>query len=337
MPLAKMSQGTKRSRTQQHDAAQAEPDIRGREQLLFTSPEMQTRLGQKYCDEAQLLSLLLAQGLVRRVRTIEVEVRPLGGDSFKIRLDTNSSTVGEASVEIARVQGIAADCQELYRVAVREDGKAVREDDAEPELLDDELMALQEGAVVAMAVKESPLLWRTCPDANVELSEGGTVATQLKGQDSVQNEDGEDIFSFSHVTNGDELTEGRHYGEVELLSENTGGMFVGVSRPNLDPVGDYMEEDCTDGWFISPSNGNLWGNGKFGNNAAGHCNQGDRVGVLLDLNNGSLLFFKNGVQHGHGYAAGSITGPVVAAVELGALDYKVRLHADVAFPAGHAQ
>jgi hypothetical protein len=79
MPLAKMRQGTKRCRTQQHDAAQAQPDLPGREQLLFTSPEMQTRVGQRYCDEAQLLPLLLACGLIRRVRTIEVEVRPLGG------------------------------------------------------------------------------------------------------------------------------------------------------------------------------------------------------------------------------------------------------------------
>jgi hypothetical protein len=171
-----MSQGTKRPRTQQHDAAQAEPDLPGREQLLVVSPEMQTRVGQKYCDEAQLLPLLLARGLIRRVRTIAVEVRPLGGDSFKIRLDTTKSTVGEAKGEIARVQGTEVARQELYRVAVREDGKAVREDDAEPELLDDDLLALEEGAVVAMAVKESPLLWRTFPEEHVELSEGGTVA-----------------------------------------------------------------------------------------------------------------------------------------------------------------
>jgi hypothetical protein len=61
------------------------------------------------------------------------------------------------------------------------------------------------------------------------------------------------------------------------------------------------------------------------------------VGVLLDLNTGSLLFFKNGVQHGPGYAAGSVTGPVVAAVTFGIHSQAVRLHADVAFPAGHAQ
>jgi hypothetical protein len=46
-------------------------------------------------------------------------------------------------------------------VAERADGKAVREDDAEPEPLDDESMLLGDGEIVAMAVKESPLFWRT--------------------------------------------------------------------------------------------------------------------------------------------------------------------------------
>jgi hypothetical protein len=39
--------------------------------------------------------------------------------------------------------------------------------------------------------------------------------------------------------------------------------------------------------------GTLWGNGKYSDDQAGSYEQGDRVGVLLDLNNGSLLFFKN--------------------------------------------
>jgi hypothetical protein len=205
----------------------------------------------------------------------------------------------------------------------------VREDDAEPELLDDDIMALEEGAVVAMAVKELPLLWRTFSDECVELSEGGTVATQLVSP-TLEDED----YAFSHVTTGAELTEGRHYWEVELLSMD---MFVGVSRPNLDPVGDYLLSDCTDSWFIAGRTGSLYGNGKEDDDVAGDHKQGDRVGVLLDLNNGSLLFFRNGVQHGPGYPAGSVTGPVVAAVEMGYEGNKVRLHADVAFPAGHAQ
>jgi hypothetical protein len=40
-------------------------------------------------------------------------------------------------------------------VAERADGLAVREDDAEPELLEDESMELEEGNMVAMAVKVS--------------------------------------------------------------------------------------------------------------------------------------------------------------------------------------
>jgi hypothetical protein len=253
-----------------------------------------------------------------------------------IRLDVANPTVGEgeAKAEIARVQGTEVARKELYRVAVREDGKAVREDDAEPESLDDDLLALEEGAVVAMAVKDSPFLWRTFPDELVELSEGGTVATQLQDHEV---EFGGDIYSFSRVTTGVELTEGRHYWEVELLSGDVEDIFVGISRPNLDRVGDYLLRECTDGWFIHANYGHLYGNGKQDEDGADMHNQGDCMGVLLDLNNGSLLFFKNGVQDGPGYPAGSVTGPVVASVGMGRNDDKVRLHADVAFPAGHVQ
>jgi hypothetical protein len=269
----------------------------------------------------------------------------LGGDSFKIRLDAAAPTVGEAKAEIARVQGTKAECQELYRVAVREDGGAVREDDAEPELLDDEDQQLEDGSLVAMAVKEAPLVWRTFPEEALTLSEGGAVATQVvPGRQA--------LYQSIAITTGVELTEGRHYWEVELLSEDVDYIYVGVSRPNLDPEGHYMgEEHCTDAWFLRPCYGCLFGNGRgFGINGkysgsaaggpgAGYYEQGDRVGVLLDLNNGSLLFFKNGVQFetGLGYPAGSVTGTVVAAVEMGRLGEAVRLHGDIAFPAGHAQ
>jgi hypothetical protein len=150
--------GIKRARTQQQDGAGASDKLPGREQLLLISPELQTRLGRKYCEEAEMLPLMIAHGFVRRVRTIQVAVRPLGGDSFKITLNASIPIVSEAKVEIARLQGTAEACQELYRVAERADGLAVREDDAEPELLDDEGMVLEEGDVVAMAVKVSEYL-----------------------------------------------------------------------------------------------------------------------------------------------------------------------------------
>jgi hypothetical protein len=88
---------------------------------------------------------------------------------------------------------------------------------------------------------------------------------------------------------------------------------------------------------MRPTHGTLCGNSKENDDEAGPYKQGDRVGVLLDLNNGSLLFFKNGVQHGPGYPAGSVTGTVMAAVELGYENDAARLYGNVAFPAGYAQ
>jgi small ubiquitin-related modifier len=109
----------------------------------------------QYCDEVKLLPLLLAQGLVHRIRTIQVEVGPLGGDSFKVTLNIADATVRAAKEEIARIQGTNKCLQELYKVAVRADGRAVREDDAEPEALDDNSTELKDGEVLAMAVKDT--------------------------------------------------------------------------------------------------------------------------------------------------------------------------------------
>jgi hypothetical protein len=313
--------GSKRARTQQQDQTGDLDTKPGRDQLLLTALELQTRLGRKFVDESELLPLLLSHGLVRRVRTIEVHVRPLGGDSFKITLDASTPTVGEAKAEIARSQGTARGRQELYRVAERADGLAVREDDAEPEQLDDETLLLVDGEIVAMAVKELPLLWRTFPEGRVTLSEGGAVATHTAQH------------KWSLTTTGVELTEGTHYWEVGLLSEEVKCIFIGISRPNLNPAGEYWKRDCTDGWFIEPSHGTLCGNGKYVVDAAGAYKQGDRVGVLLDLGNGSLRFFKNGVQHGPGYAAGSVTGPVVAAVHMVNKGESVRLLPNAEAPA----
>jgi hypothetical protein len=145
-------------------------------------------------------------------------VHPLGGENFKIRLDATKPSVGGAKAEIACVQGTEEARQELYKVAVRADGGAVREDDAEAEPLDDDSMLLGDGEVVAMAVKElPPMVWRTFAEGRVALSEEGAVATQITA---------ETIFSLT--TTGVELTEGKHYWEVELLSEKRDGGIVDI-------------------------------------------------------------------------------------------------------------
>jgi hypothetical protein len=162
--MSGQAKGNKHVRNEdQQDGAGVLNTKTGREQLLLTAPDLQTRLGRKFVDESDLLTLLISHGLVRRVRTIQIEVRPLGGDSLKVTLEASKPTVREAKAEIARSQGTAAVCQDLYRVAERSDGLAVREDDVEPEPLDDESMALGDGDVIAMAVKVGSVLSATLP------------------------------------------------------------------------------------------------------------------------------------------------------------------------------
>jgi hypothetical protein len=159
--------------------------------------------------------------------------------------------------------------------------------------------------MLAMAVKEPLWVWRTFDEEKVTLSEGGAVATKVD----------DDNEADTLVTSGIELTAGKHYWEVVILNDDGGSVLVGVTRPNLDPNGDYSLTASTDGWFMLPANGSLCGNGKQDGDAAGTIDDGERVGVLLDLDEGSLRFFVNGVQHGPGYPAGSVTGPVVCAVQ----------------------
>jgi hypothetical protein len=139
---------------------------------------------------------------------------------------------------------------------------------------------------------------------------------------------------WSLTTTKTELSGGKHYWEVELLPKHVVSMMIGISRPNLDPRGRYFDKECTDCWFIYAGSGSLCGNGKENDDVAGDYKQGDRVGVLLDLDNGSLRFFKNGVQHGPGYPAGSVMGPVVHAVQIGDKDKSVRLLPNAEAPAG---
>ena len=111
----------------------------------------------------------------------------------------------------------------------------------------------------------------------------------------------------------------------------------GVCRPDADPRADHGGREDTTAWLMSAKFGSLYGNGKQHDDPAGGFNNGDRMGILLDLDDGSLRFFKNGVEHGPGYPAGSVTGPVALAAHMSHEGTALRLLPDAAWPAGHAQ
>lgn len=168
-----------------------------------------------------------------------------------------------------------------------------------------------------------PKQWLVYPDDCVYLSEEGTLATHTADCD------------YSLVHTGEELTDGRHFWEVEVLE---GTPLIGVCRTNADLRTKHCSAENTTGWFMLYFMGTLCGNGKWIDDKAGNFEEGDRMGVLLDLDEGSILFFKNGVQHGPGYPSGSVTGPVALAVQrpgAGNREVVVRLLPGEKWPTGH--
>jgi len=116
------------------------------------------------------------------------------------------------------------------------------------------------------------------------------------------------------VAGGEPMTEGRHYWEVEIckFGENEqdlpGSCMVGAVPPD--------NHHYTDGaYLIDATDGSLWGNSKISADTQGGFAQGDRVGVLLDLDAGWLRFYRNNKRCGPGFATG-VCGPLVRAAVL---------------------
>jgi hypothetical protein len=126
----------------------------------------------------------------------------------------------------------------------------------------------------------------------------------------------------------------RHYWEVEILGTRSGEIAVGVAQQGVDlrrPEYRYPSAWCMHGWaMMNVADGALVGSGmafdagksrptlsdhSFGDERRAF-EKGDRVGLQLDLADGSLVFFKNGRRFGPGFPAGSIRGPTVCALIL---------------------
>ena len=108
---------------------------------------------------------------------------------------------------------------------------------------------------------------------------------------------------------------GRHYWETQIVCENTSHLYVGVCTP-----------DASETWLIHALDGALWGNEHFtSHHASEGFEQGDRVGMLLDVDDGSLAFYKNGEENSPSFTVGSVALPVVAAVHMMHVGHAVRI------------
>ena len=161
--------------------------------------------------------------------------------------------------------------------------------------LDD--LGLGSGSVVFMLFR---LGWRWEESgSNIALSGEGLVATKTV-QDS----------KYQLVTGGSLMTEGRHYWEVELTAGHS--IMVGAVRPGLDH--DKSHDRTNDAYFFDWYDGSLFGNGKRNADPQGPFAEGDRIGVLLDLDAGWMRLYRNGKRCGPGFTEG-VTGPLVRAVQ----------------------
>jgi hypothetical protein len=180
-------------------------------------------------------------------------------------------------------------------------------------------LGLGEGSVVFM-LQRLGWCWTTCGSEMV-LSDDGLVATTLSEEGLVATKDAEDDWPL--VTGGEPMTEGRHYWEVQLTKWAPTGAYrllIGAVRPGLDHDKDQSKNN--DAYFIDAIDGALEGNGKEEADQQGEFEEGDRVGVLLDLDSGWLRFYRNGKRCGPGHTEG-VTGPLVCAAQLGGKDDKL--------------
>jgi hypothetical protein len=157
------------------------------------------------------------------------------------------------------------------------------------------------GGSVVFLLQRLGWLWTEC-GSNMALSGNGLVATVGTGD------------GWQLVTGGEPMTEGRHYWEVEMTKwVSYDNCMVGAVRPGLDHDKDHFYTN--DAYLIDACDGALCGNGKRGSDEQGKFAEGDRVGVLLDLDAGWLRFYLNGKRCGPGFTEG-VTGPLLRAAHV---------------------
>ena len=138
--------------------------------------------------------------------------------------------------------------------------------------------------------------------ATVTLSENGALATRTAG--------GGWRTAASKVV----MRSGRHFAQFTVVAGRD--MSLGVIRPGWDVEGG-VDAPAVDGHcFHNTYDGSRWPDYSDWEGKQATREQGDRIGMLLDLDQGSMSIWKNGERLGVMQAEG-LTGPLCWAVSLG--------------------
>jgi len=171
----------------------------------------------------------------------------------------------------------------------------------------------------------------------MEISGEGAVLTKTSGGDYP-----------IHAACGELLSEGVHTWEVVIdHGANKNGnrdMKIGVAKQGCSvEKGDHHNKG--NAWYIRTHDGCVYGGDmdlddqedlilgrNVGNKKGKYFVVGDRIGVELNCDDGSLRFFRNGEEFGVPFPAGTVKGPVVRAVELVCQGQSVTLVPGVELP-----
>ena len=116
--------------------------------------------------------------------------------------------------------------------------------------------------------------------AHITLSEGGARATKAVGHD----------YSERAAASKAVIRAGRHYAKFTAVS---GSMMFGVTRPGWDVEGGQYADTVDGHCFFHTYCGHRWPGRHDWEGMQDANEEGDRIGMLLDLDQGSMTVYKN--------------------------------------------
>jgi hypothetical protein len=119
---------------------------------------------------------------------------------------------------------------------------------------------------------------------SITLSEGGSLATK-----SVCD------FGSRAAASKVVMRAGRHYAQFTVVRGH--GMYFGVIRPGWDVERGQFAHNVDSHCFYYTNNGSNWPGRRDWEGMEG-AQEGDRIGLLLDLDQGTMTVYKNGGQLG---------------------------------------
>ena len=159
-----------------------------------------------------------------------------------------------------------------------------------------EVQSLRRGAVLGQSHE------------TITLSEGGALATK------------DAPSSFRTAASKVSMRAGRHYAEITVVSGSD--MMFGVIRPGWDVEGGHGALDVDGHCFYETYDGHRLPGGHHWEGMQGAV-EGDRIGMLLDLDQGSMTVYKNDERLG--VMATGLSGEYSWAVELVVQDQSARI------------